>query len=84
MGRRRKLYDRIVSSGQSDKNIPFDRTRSLLTHLGFTERIVGDHHIFEKLGVDPVINIQPTREGDCKTYQVKQIREVLIDYELQP
>lgn len=81
MGKRRKLYDRILS-GQSDKNIPFERTRTLLKHLGFNERITGDHYIFEKPGVDPLIDIQP-KEAKCKAYQVKQIRKVLIDYEIE-
>ncbi len=61
MGKRRKFYEKIIS-GQSDKNISFDRTCTLLKHLGFTERIAGDHHIFEKPGIDDPVNIQPTRE----------------------
>lgn len=83
MGRRRKHYQKIMS-GQSDKNIPFGRTRTLLEHLGFTERIKGDHHIFEKPEIDELIDIQPTSEAKLKPYQVRQIRRVLIDYELEP
>jgi hypothetical protein len=56
VGRRRKLLERITS-GSSDRNMPFDRTRSALRSLGFTENIEGDHHIFRKEGVHPVINI---------------------------
>jgi hypothetical protein len=83
MGRRRKFYEKIVS-GQSDNNIPFDRTCVLLEHLGFNARISGDHHIFEKPGIEDPINIQPTRESKVKPYQVKQIRKVLLDYNLEP
>ena len=83
MGRRRKLYEKIVS-GQSDQNISFDRTCTLLRHLGFAERISGDHHIFEKPGVDDPINIQPTSEAKVKPYQVRQIRQLLLDYNIEP
>ena len=82
MGKRRKVYDRILS-GQSDKNIPFEQTRTLLRYLGFNERVSGDHYIFEKPGVDGLVNIQPTRESKCKPYQVKQIRRVLLDYKIE-
>ena len=81
MGRRRKLLERILSR-RSDRNIPFDRTRSALRSLGFTEDIEGDHHIFRKEGVRPLIDIQPTKEAKVKPYQVAQIRKVLIDYDL--
>jgi hypothetical protein len=78
VGRRRKLLERILS-GRSDRNIPFDRTRALLRNLGFTEDIEGDHHIFRKEGAHFLINIQPTKEGKVKPYQVAQMRKVLLD-----
>jgi hypothetical protein len=80
MGRRRKLYDSIVS-GQSDANIPFEQSRSLLVHLGFDERISGSHHVFTKVGIEEIINLQNVR-GECKPYQVKQVRTVLLKYNL--
>jgi hypothetical protein len=81
VGRRRKLLERILS-GRSDRNIPFDRTRTALRSLGFTEDVEGDHHIFRKEGVRELIDIQPTREAKVKPYQVAQIRKVLLDYGL--
>ena len=51
-------------------------------NLGFKERIKGAHHIFTKDGVAEIINIQPLKDGKAKAYQVKQIRGIIIRYEL--
>lgn len=79
MGRRRKLYERI-QSGRSDNSIPFEQVRSLLLHLGFEERVRGSHHVFKRPEIPERVNLQPTRGGDCKAYQVRQLREVLKRY----
>lgn len=79
MGRRRKLLERILSE-RSDRNIPFGQTRTLLSSLGFRERVLGSHHVFWKEGIARRINLQPTKEGTCKPYQVRQIRETLLEY----
>lgn len=79
MGRKRKLLERILS-GQSDANISFDQARTLLSSLGFNERIKGSHHSFWREGMRERINIQPTREGKCKPYQVRQMRRALLEY----
>lgn len=81
MGRRRKLLQRILG-GRSDANIPFEQTRSLLKNLGFSERIVGSHHIFAREDIPERPNFQPTREGTLKRYQVRQLRELLVRYGL--
>lgn len=82
MGRRRKHYDKIVGGG-ADASIPFDRTRTLLKHLGFEERISGSHHVFKRADIAERVVVQPTREGKCKPYQVAQMREVLVKYNLR-
>ena len=65
----------------SDANISFNDLRRLLRRLGFDERIRGSHHMFRKAGVEEKINLQ--REGNkAKVYQVRQVRGVLIKYEL--
>ncbi len=69
-----------ILSGRSDRNIPFEQTRTLLLSLSFNERIRGSHHVFWKEGVARRINLQPTREGTCKPYQVRQMRETLVEY----
>ena len=50
--------------------------------LGFLERIKGDHHIFYREGVEEILNIQPLEDGKAKTYQVKQVRGVILKYKL--
>ncbi len=80
MGRRRKLLERILI-GRSDANIPFEQTRTLLKALGFSEKIRGSHHKFIGEGVEELINLQEV-EGKCKPYQVRQMREVILKYNL--
>ena len=64
MSQHEKLLLRILL-GRSDANIPFSGLRALLAHLGFEERIRGDHHIFTKDGLEEIINLQP--KGASKT-----------------
>ncbi len=82
MGRRRKLLDRILS-GHSDANIPFEQTRTLLKSLGFSESIKGSHHKFDREDIEELINLQEIEGGKCKPYQVRQVREVLVKYNLK-
>ncbi|MBA3390823.1 MAG: type II toxin-antitoxin system HicA family toxin [Rubrobacter sp.] len=81
MGRRRKLLDRILSE-YSDANIPFAQTRTLLKALGFEERVRGSHHVFKRPEILERVVLQPTREGLLKPYQVRQLREVIVEYNL--
>jgi hypothetical protein len=59
---------RRVLSGAADANIRFDHLRSLLTALGFDERVKGSHHIFVKPDVAEILNLQP-RGSMAKPYQ---------------
>jgi predicted RNA binding protein YcfA (HicA-like mRNA interferase family) len=77
-----KTIEKILT-GISDKNIRFDELRKVLLNLGFEERVKGDHHIFTKNGVIEIINIQPLKDGKAKSYQVKQIRNIILKYKLQ-
>jgi hypothetical protein len=70
-----------VLRGTSDANIRFGDLCALLSHLGFEERIRGDHHIFTREGVEEILNLQP-RGGLAKAYQVRQVRDVLTSYGL--
>ena len=80
MGKHEKLLGKILR-GDSGANIAFDDIRTLLLHIGFEERVRASHHIYRKGGVDEMINIQ--RAGSkAKPYQVKQVREVIIKYQL--
>jgi predicted RNA binding protein YcfA (HicA-like mRNA interferase family) len=75
-----KLLAKILS-GASDTNISFEQLCQLLIRLGFDERIRGSHHIFTKEGVEEILNLQP-KQGKAKAYQVKQVREMLLKYQL--
>jgi len=75
-----KIIQKIIS-GKSDSNIPFEELVSLLRFLGFNQRIKGSHHIFYKNGIEEIINIQPVGNLS-KSYQVKQVRNIIIKYQL--
>ena len=75
-----KTLDRILR-GNADANIRFGDLCALLHHLGFAERIRGDHHIFTRESVAEILNLQP-RGGKAKAYLVKQVRGVLTSYGL--
>jgi len=80
MGKHEKLYEHILMR-RSDANVLFDGLRALLARLGFEERIRGDHHIFTMTGVEEILNLQP-KSAKGKPYQVKQVREVILKYNL--
>ena len=80
MGKLTKIVQRILS-GASDTNIAFSDLKSLLLHLGFDERIRGDHHIFTRDDVEEILNLQP-KASKAKPYQVKQVRNVILKYKL--
>lgn len=80
MAQHEKLLARILQ-GSSDAAIPFDGLRSMLSRLGFVERIRGDHHIFTKDAVVEILNLQP-KAGKTKPYQVKQVRQIIVKYKL--
>ena len=80
MSRHDKTRRKILRGG-GDANVGFDDLRGLLLHLGFEERVRGSHHIFHKPEVEELINLQ--RSGSkAKPYQVKQVRAVLLRYDL--
>ncbi|MBT3277944.1 MAG: type II toxin-antitoxin system HicA family toxin [Phycisphaerales bacterium] len=81
MGKYDKLYERILM-GRSDANISFEELCSLLGRLGFEERIRGSHRIFTMTGVEEIINIQ-AKKSKAKAYQVKQVRNMILQYKLR-
>lgn len=70
-----------VLSGTQDSNIQFQDLCTLLERLGFQRRIRGDHFIYTKDGVVEIINLQP-KGGKAKPYQVKQVRQIILQYHL--
>ena len=57
MDRHERLRQTILG-GQSDANIRFADLQALLIHLGFSERVRGSHHIFDKEGIEELVNVQ--------------------------
>ena len=80
MDKLEKLLTRILH-GVSDTNIPFVGLCRLLHSIGFEERVRGSHHIFSKEGVEEILNLQP-KGSQAKSYQVKQVRKVILKYRL--
>lgn len=75
-----KTLNRVLR-GNADAGIRFDDLCVLLRHLGFDERIRGSHHIFTRDGIVEILNLQP-RGNLAKPYQVKQVRNAILNYNL--
>jgi hypothetical protein len=73
---------RKLLTGSSDSNFKFDELRNLLLYLEFEERISSSHHIYKKKGCFGIVNIQREKSQNAKSYQVKQVREFLLQNKL--
>ncbi len=80
MSRYEKLLLQVLR-GTADANIPFAGLCSLLRVLGFEERIRGSHHIYNRVGVEEILNLQP-RGSLAKPYRGRQVRHVILKYKL--
>jgi len=81
MGKYDKLFANILS-GRNDKSIRFNELIHLLRNIGFSERIKGDHHIYYRQDIEEILNLQPNG-SQAKAYQVKQVRNVILKYNLE-
>jgi len=54
----------------------------LLERLGFTLRIRGSHHIFFRDDIEEIINLQLDK-NKAKAYHVKQVRNLILKYNLK-
>jgi len=80
MSKYAKLLSQILD-GNADANISFDDLCQLLVRVGFDVRVSGSHYVFRKEGVPERVNLQ--RDGaKAKSYQVRQVRDVLVNYGL--
>ena len=70
-----------ILSGTRDKSILFSDLRTILGRLGFQCRIKGDHFIYTRHDIEDIINIQPVG-NKAKPYQVKQVRGIILRYQL--
>lgn len=80
MSKASKTLERVLR-GTADASIRFEDLRQLLARLGFDERVRGDHHIFSKDDIEEILNLQP-RGTLAKAYQVRQVRAVILRYNL--
>ena len=81
MSKKAKLLDKVLG-GAADANISFTESCHLLLSLGFTQRQKGGSHtIFNKEGVEEILNLQPIG-SKAKSYQVAQVRDVIRKYQL--
>lgn len=72
MSKKEKLRLRLLS-GNADANFDLDDVVNILTRLGFDERKTGgSHRIFSKQGLKGIINLQKTKDGKAKNYQVSK------------
>ena len=82
MSRVKKAVAKILE-GRSDANFDFDDLCYILERAGFTRRAgKGSHTIFYKEGVAEIINLQ-AKGGKAKNYQVKQVRDLILKYQLE-
>jgi hypothetical protein len=81
MGKQEEMKDQVCS-GESNANIDFDDLCKLVRALGFNARTKGSHRIFSKSGVREIINLQPDSNGRAKSYQVRQVRSIILHYGL--
>jgi predicted RNA binding protein YcfA (HicA-like mRNA interferase family) len=80
MGKYQKLFSQILH-GRSDANVEFGELCRLLEKLGFQCRTRGSHSIFFRPDVEELINLQSSGRK-AKPYQVRQIRNIILKYNL--
>ncbi len=82
MSRVKKAVAKILE-GRSDANFDFNDLCHVLERAGFVRREgKGSHAIFSKDGVEEIVNVQP-KGSKSKPYQVKQVRELILKYQLE-
>lgn len=80
MGNFDKSLEKLLRA-QSDANFDFADLVLILKRLDFQVSIRGSHHIFRKSGVPEILNLQPLG-SKAKVYQVKQVRQIIINNKL--
>lgn len=82
MSRAKKVATKILD-GHSDANLSFADLCHVLQRAGFSCRQgKGSHVIYYMNGVEEIINLQP-KGAKAKAYQVKQVRDLILKYQLE-
>ncbi len=74
MTSKQKLINKILNQS----SISYDEAEKILFTLGFELNIRGSHHIFRKMGFEK--NISLKKRSELLPYQVKLLKEVLIEH----
>ena len=78
--KKQKLFLKLLSSS---KNIRFAEARACAEVFGFRlSRVSGDHHIYVHPGIPELVNLQNVG-GNAKSYQIKQLLEIIERYDLR-
>ena len=76
-----KLLPRI--SRGDVRNIAFDDFTHLVRALGFEPRRTrGSHHVFHHQQIGETLVVQPSKDGDAKPYQVRQLLRLIEQHAL--
>jgi predicted RNA binding protein YcfA (HicA-like mRNA interferase family) len=81
MSKREKFLAQLLNPAAAT-NLDFTSLVNLLLFLGFEQRVRGSHHIFTRAEVVEIINLQPAAGNTVKPYQAKQVRELIMRYQL--
>jgi hypothetical protein len=65
-----------------DYNHRFNHVIGFLEATGWKLRIKGSHRIFTRSGCPFLLNLQPEKTGKAKAYQIRQVRQLLLLYDL--
>ena len=69
-------------SGGAVTNVDFSDAQLLLEALGFEEvRVTGSHHVYVRLDVPELVNLQ-NRRGQAKPYQLRQLISLVKRYNM--
>ena len=80
MSKKEKLFRKIQNS---QKNVKFDDFCKLMEYFGFVlERIRGSHHLYLHPEIEEVMNVQSKKDGQAKSYQIKQFLKLVESYRL--
>ena len=76
-----KVYEAVLS-GKSDNNIKYNDFQNLIVDLGFEfRRQNGSHTMYYHNDKRVFMNIQ--KDGNkAKAYQVEQLRDIILNYDL--
>ena len=78
----KRLWERIQQGHVH--NIHFGDLCRLIEAFGFAfDRQEGSHRIYVRDDVVERVNVQPMRDGSAKHYQVRQLRDLVKEYDLK-